>query len=99
MEIVVTRARGSRRTQKPGFARGDSGGELTELRREVYWPSEKRRIDTPVRRIEGQAPSGHTWEGPTIVEMPHTTLVVHPGQTAATDDLGNIVLTFGKESR
>ncbi len=98
VEIVVTRARGSRRTSKPGFARNDSDAGITELSREVYWPTEKRRLETPVRRIAGQAPSGHTWVGPTIVEMPHTTLVVHPGQTAATDEIGNIVLTFGKES-
>jgi N-methylhydantoinase A len=98
VEIVVVRARGVRRTSKPGFARStrrDDGSGVEALSRQAYWPSERRRLDTPVYRVAGQVPTGHTWSGPVIVEMPHTTLVVHPGQTAATDDLGNIAVTFG----
>lgn len=95
VEIVVSRAHGSRRTPKPGFARGEENADGVEtLSREIFWPSEKRRIETQVQRVSGPVPPGHRWPGPTIVEMPHTTLVVHPGQTAETDELGNIVVSF-----
>ncbi len=98
VEIVVTRALGSRQTPKPGFARQEENPEGVEtLSREIYWPSERRRIATQVQRVSGQVPPGHRWPGPAIVEMPHTTLVVHPGQTAETDELGNIVVSFSSE--
>jgi N-methylhydantoinase A len=96
VEIVVTRANGSRKTSKPGFARTDTGDDLAveELSREVYWPSAGEHVSTPVFRIVGRVPSGRSWIGPAIIEMPHTTLVVHPKQTAETDALGNIIVTF-----
>jgi N-methylhydantoinase A len=88
VEIVVTRALGSRRTPKPGFARQEKNPEGVEtLSREIYWPSERRRVETQVQRVSGQVPPGHRWPGPAIVEMPHTTL----------DELGNIVVSFSSE--
>ncbi|WP_167042361.1 hydantoinase/oxoprolinase family protein [Salinibacterium sp. ZJ454] len=96
VEIVVSRANGTRATTKPGFAHTDSGNDLTVqvLSRAVYWPSAHEWQETPVYRIVGRVPSGQTWMGPGIVEMPHTTLVVHPGQIAETDLFGNIIVTF-----
>jgi hypothetical protein len=33
-------------------------------------------------------------QGPSIVEYPHTTIAVRPGQALHLDDFGNIVLTL-----
>jgi N-methylhydantoinase A len=49
--------------------------------------------DTPVVSASELA-DGATVRGPAVIEMPAATLIVHPGQRAAIDDLGNAVLGF-----
>jgi N-methylhydantoinase A/oxoprolinase/acetone carboxylase beta subunit len=62
--------------------------------RSVYWSSTKERLDTPV--FDGsQLVCGNTLKGPVLIETPHTTVVVHPGQTLSVDTWGNFALTFG----
>jgi N-methylhydantoinase A len=39
--------------------------------------------------------SGHTFDGPAIVEAPTTTVVVPQGATAVIDRLGNLVMNYG----
>jgi N-methylhydantoinase A len=61
--------------------------------RPVYWRELAGRITTPVYWGPQLAP----WmrlQGPTIVEYPHTTIAVRPGQALHLDDFGNIVLTL-----
>jgi N-methylhydantoinase A len=36
--------------------------------------------------------SGNTLEGPSVIEAPHTTLVIHGGQKIEVDDYGNIII-------
>jgi N-methylhydantoinase A len=38
--------------------------------------------------------SGHSFQGPAIVEAPTTTVVVPQGATATVDHLGNLVLNY-----
>ena len=65
--------------------------------RPVYWRELSARIATPVYWGPQLAP----WmrlRGPTIVEYPHTTIAVRPGQALHLDDFGNIVLTLEDQS-
>ena len=39
--------------------------------------------------------AGQEIKGPAIIELPHTTMPVRPGQTSHLDDYGNIVLNVG----
>jgi N-methylhydantoinase A len=59
--------------------------------RPVYWTEACERLATPVHRGEELA-AGVTVNGPAILEFPDTTLVVHPGQGARADELGNVEL-------
>ena len=59
----------------------------------VYWRELGAPVTTPVYWGSRLAP----WmrlHGPTIVEYPHTTIAVRPGQSLHLDDFGNIVLTL-----
>jgi len=59
--------------------------------RSVYWPEYGEFVDTPVYR---NIP--HMLYGPLIVELPVTSVVVHPGQSVSVDEAGNIVITLGE---
>ena len=50
-------------------------------------------IETPVYDLES-LPPGACLVGPALLDGATTTVVVHPGQTAITDDLGNVSLNF-----
>ena len=65
----------------------------TDHERPVYWREAGAPVTTPVYWGPRLAP----WmrlHGPTIVEYPHTTIAVRPGQSLHLDDFGNIVLTL-----
>jgi N-methylhydantoinase A len=61
--------------------------------RPVYWRELAARTATPVYWGPKLAPWTRL-RGPTIVEYPHTTIAVRPGQALHLDDFGNIVLTL-----
>jgi N-methylhydantoinase A len=61
--------------------------------RPVYWRELAARTATPVYWGPQLAPCVRL-RGPTIVEYPHTTVAVRPGQALHLDDFGNIVLTL-----
>ncbi len=61
--------------------------------REVYWQEHQRFVVTDV--FDGlQIGPGVDFEGPCIVELPDTGIVVHPGQSFHRDPLGNFILTL-----
>lgn len=101
IEILVSRSVGTAPTAKPSFL-GTPAPKLADHPdlvedagvRSVYWHETGGRLDTAVRRLTGKVPSGAEWTGPCIVELPQTTVVVPPGFTAVTDDLGNIVISL-----
>ena len=60
--------------------------------RRVFWPSAMDWIDTTV--WDGRfLPTGFACDGPAIVELPHTSVAVSPGQTLALDRAGHLRLT------
>jgi N-methylhydantoinase A len=61
--------------------------------RPVYWRELADRVATPVYWGPRLGP-GLRLQGPTVVEYPHTTIAVRPGQALHFDDFGNIVLTL-----
>jgi N-methylhydantoinase A len=63
--------------------------------RPVFWPGTERWLSTAV--YEGQPRKGTTIEGPAVVQLPHTTISVAPGQSLRTDGSGNCVLTVTNE--
>jgi N-methylhydantoinase A len=77
----------------PTGGNGRSSG-ATIARRRVYWWEAEGFLDTPV--LDGERLAvGEEIEGPAIVELPHTTMPVRPGQSSRLDDYGNIVLNVG----
>ena len=63
--------------------------------------SRKVVFDDPLAPLEttvyaGTFPSpGESIDGPALVEFPGHTVVVHPGWTASSDRLGNLILRRG----
>lgn len=59
--------------------------------REVYWGDLASSLDTPVYAGD-QLAAGHTMHGPAIVEYAETTVVLHPGASAAVDPSGSFII-------
>jgi N-methylhydantoinase A len=75
------------------LARGEPGATLADAlleRRPVWFDGGWR--DTPVYRRE-RLPAGAAFEGPAIVEQLDATTVIEPGNRAALDALGNLIVT------
>jgi N-methylhydantoinase A len=67
-------------------------GPPTETgRREVFWPRERRAVDSAIVAGASLGP-GHEVPGPAVIELPHTTIAVPPGYKAVVDDLGDCVI-------
>jgi N-methylhydantoinase A len=62
--------------------------------RPVYFDEVKGFVDTPVYERSNIA-IGTRIEGPAIIEQIDTTVVIHPGQTVETDNLGNLLISTG----
>jgi N-methylhydantoinase A len=62
--------------------------------RPVYVDEVKGFVDTPVYERSNIA-IGTRIEGPAIIEQIDTTVVIHPGQTVETDNLGNLLISTG----
>jgi len=95
IEFVTARVRARGGIRRPAIARFALDGDAAVAEgesRQVHWPA-KGRLDTPTYRGERLRP-GATLAGPAIVEMPDTTIVVHPGQRARVDEYANFVLTL-----
>jgi N-methylhydantoinase A len=61
--------------------------------RKVYWPSSAAWEETSV--YDGRAlVAGDAFSGPAVVELAHTTVAVAPGQSAAVDGLGSILISL-----
>lgn len=66
-----------------------SGDAVTAPSRSVFF--EGRFVDTPVYN-RAALRAGAVVEGPAIVEQLDSTIVIHPGQQAVTDDFGNLII-------
>lgn len=64
-----------------GLADG-TGAAFDESSRRVYWPDLGDWVQTPVLRISGRWAAGLVVDGPALVEVPNTVIVVPAGMTA-----------------
>ncbi|HWU12235.1 MAG TPA: hydantoinase/oxoprolinase family protein [Streptomyces sp.] len=88
----VVRARGL--TVRPAPAEAPPASNVRELSRRVYWSEKRGYLDTPVLKLSGGRVDGR-FEGPMLIELPDTVVVIRPGQVAAFDRWGNLVLEIG----
>jgi len=96
-EIFAVRVTATARlAATPKYAEEDGVAEAAR-ERPIYWPGEERWIDTPV--YDGPPALGVTVTGPAVVQLPHTTIAVGPGQRLTSDTSGNCVLTTTLEEK
>lgn len=88
------------RVRKPSVVRRSVAsvvGQVTRAKRgerDVYWDELSARVPTAI--WDGSLlTQGTAVEGPAIIELPDTTIVVRPGHRAAIDEYGNTVVSFG----
>lgn len=62
--------------------------------RPVYWPEARERVSTPVYRGTDLGIDA-ALEGPALIELPTTTVALHPEQRLRVDDLQNYLITEG----
>jgi N-methylhydantoinase A len=93
IQIRLSARGGGDSSAPPAMAGGgeDAGGALAGSR-SVYWRGAGAE-ETPI--YDGVLLLvGHRLEGPAIVEMPETTVVVHRGDSLTVDPHGNMVMTL-----
>ena len=96
-ELSTLRIRATGTTPKPTIVdAGDAparraGPELRKPSRPVWWHELGGLRDTAIYDGDRFA-VGHAVEGPGVLEMAETTVVVRPGQVAQVDRFGNIVI-------
>lgn len=94
--VVITNVttRATVTTPKPTLPKVDQADAetgVTRTTRPVYWAEDGAVRDTPVIRLEHGVFGGQL-EGPALVELPDTVVVIHHGETATFDDRGNLVV-------
>jgi N-methylhydantoinase A len=94
MEIGVFRVTAVGIIPRPRLSyQAQQATDLVVNSREVYWRELKRFAVTPVYNGAKLA-VGFTLEGPAIIEMPETTIVLHPGSSGQLDEYGNFVISI-----
>lgn len=94
IELSLIRSSGSvsSRSGPAPVASAAIGQQSTNEARPVYWVEKRGLADTPVLG-SGDLRPGATWDGPVIVELPTTTVVVRPEQLLHVDEIGNLVIS------
>ncbi|MGO4689724.1 hydantoinase/oxoprolinase family protein [Glaciibacter sp. 2TAF33] len=94
-EIFTIRVTASVPLQTAPTATPTAGETQPAREREVYWPGHEAWIRTAV--YDGPPAIGFTIQGPALVQLPHTTIAVAPGQSLKTDDYANCILHTQKQ--
>ncbi|QEC46755.1 hypothetical protein FSW04_03575 [Baekduia soli] len=96
--IVITgvRVKVSGVVRKPSVVRrppaeGADAGAARRGHRDVHWEELGARASTAIWD-GGRLQPGTTLEGPAVIELPDTTIVVRPGHRASIDEYGNAVV-------
>jgi N-methylhydantoinase A len=95
IQITAFHVRGTGITTKAPLSRtADTAGEaLDVLSRPVYWAELSGFADTPVLRTTGRwGGERRDFEGPLLVELPDTVIVVRPGQRGSLLPNGSAVV-------
>jgi N-methylhydantoinase A len=85
----IVRARGV--TDPPTLEAPGEAPEASWSSRPVYWYELGGFADTPVLRLAGGTVADRL-EGPLLIELPDTVVVLRPGQTAEFGELGSLVV-------
>lgn len=93
VEITGFQLRASGLAEKPEIAKRGKKAPVakTSHTRPIYWSEVGDFVDTPIWEVEheeGIAPM----EGPALVQLPDTVVVVRPGQSAHMDGYGNLII-------
>src|SRR5205085_6899017 len=96
VEIVTYRVRTTAPSPKPAIRPAPERGAVPPAAahagtRQVYWSETADFETTPVFWGEQLQP-GNRIDGPAIVQVPDTTIVIHPGQAARIDPYGNVLI-------
>ncbi|WP_167042248.1 hydantoinase/oxoprolinase family protein [Salinibacterium sp. ZJ454] len=94
-EIFTIRVMASVPLQTAPTATPTAGETEPAREREVFWPGHERWIPTNV--YDGPPALGVTIQGPALVQLPHTTIAVAPGQSLETDTYANCILHTQKQ--
>jgi N-methylhydantoinase A len=99
VEIVTYRVRASAVSAKPRIVAAPEGDRAPSREahagtRPVYWSELGDFEATPVLWGDRLLP-GNVVPGPAIIQVPDTTIVVHPFQSARLDPYGNILIDLG----
>jgi N-methylhydantoinase A len=97
IELVTLRCTARGKVTKPTlpFVEAPASTPSDEARRpsrDVYWPESSEWLTTEILSGE-KLLAGDVIDGPSVIELPTTTVVVHPGQRAVVDGYGNLVIT------
>jgi N-methylhydantoinase A len=103
VEIVTYRVRASAASAKPRIAAAPESDSVPapDARagtRPVYWSELGDFEPTPIFRGDRLAP-GNVVPGPAIVQVPDTTIVVHPFERARVDPYGNVLIDLDGSRR
>jgi len=94
MEMGVFRVSAVGAMTRPELAhKTQEGGDAAVGQREVYWRELQRFVSTPIYN-GAQLAGRQNIEGPAIVEMPETTIVLRPGSDGQLDEYGNFIVTI-----
>ena len=99
VEMVTYRVRASAVSAKPRIVAAREGDrtpapEAQAGARPVYWSELGDFEQTPVLWGD-RLVAGNVVPGPAIIQVPDTTIVVHPFQTARIDPYGNVLIELG----
>jgi N-methylhydantoinase A len=95
IEIIRLRLTACGMLDRPSIAKGAASNGATTGpvgTRPVWWRETGGWAETPV--YHAVAERDGAVDGPAIVELPDTTVVVRPGQCVASDGYGNLVITL-----
>src|SRR5262245_26731859 len=99
VEVVTYRVRASAVSPKPRIVAAAEGprepaAAARAPARPVYW-SELGDFDTTPVFLGDRLKPGNVVAGPAIIQVPDTTIVVHPFQRARVDAYGNVLIELG----
>lgn len=91
IEIIRERVHATGRLTRPEIAHRSGNGQppMPLETRSVFWRERMDWVETP---IYDKVPAAI--DGPAVVELSDTTIVVRPGDRVASDPHGNLILTF-----
>jgi N-methylhydantoinase A len=88
LELVTVRVTATTPGAEVELGAAEAGGELERSRRRARLGSEDIELDV----LSGELPPGITTDGPAVIELPESTILVPPCWTARVDETGSVHL-------